>query len=428
MKLPRLIRDARKHWLAVCALLAVVLPAGVLLGPADKAPSAGPKITYDDHVRPILREHCFTCHNQNASKGGLAMDSYARLMAGGGSGEVVLPGDLDGSRLFALVSHNETPYMPPMQDKLPDAKLSIISQWIEGGALENSGSKAAVKKKPAFDLAPGAAAGKPAGPPPMPEAVWRQPPVYTARAGAVAALAASPWAPLIAVAGQRQVVLYHSDTLQELGVLPFPEGVPYCLRFSRNGAMLLVGGGRGGAAGCAALYDVKTGRRVAKFGDELDAVLACDISGDLSLVALGGPQKIVRLFSTQTGEQVAEIKKHTDWIYALEFSPDGVLLATADRSAGLFVWEAATAREYLNLQGHKAAITRVSWRDDSNVLASASEDGNIKLYEMQDGHEIKNIGAHGGGARSACRSRTTGDWSPRAATWRRKHGTPRAIH
>ncbi len=329
MKLPRPSNDFRQ-WLVACVMLAVASASSPLFA-ADKPSSAGPKITYDDHVRPILREHCFTCHNQNASKGGLAMDSYARLMAGGGSGEVALAGDVDGSRLFALISHSETPYMPPMQDKLPDAKLSVIKQWLEGGALENSGSKAAVKKKPAFALTPGAAAGKPAGPPPMPEGLWREPPVYAARAGAVAALAASPWAPLIAVAGQRQVVLYHSDTLQELGVLPFPEGVPYCLRFSRNGALLLVGGGRGGSAGCAALYDVKTGRRVGKFGDELDAVLACDISGDLSLVALGGPQKIVRLFSTQTGEQTAEIKKHTDWINALEFSPDGVLLATADR-------------------------------------------------------------------------------------------------
>ena len=43
----------------------------------SQSPS-GPKVTYDKHVKPILREHCFSCHNQEQKKGGLALDSYAR--------------------------------------------------------------------------------------------------------------------------------------------------------------------------------------------------------------------------------------------------------------------------------------------------------------------------------------------------------------
>ena len=46
-------------------------------------------------------------------------------MHGGASGEVVEPGDLDGSRLWGLVNHTDEPKMPPNQDKLPDAKLDI---------------------------------------------------------------------------------------------------------------------------------------------------------------------------------------------------------------------------------------------------------------------------------------------------------------
>src|SRR5580704_18285365 len=105
-------------------LIAALMLAGFVsrasAGEPKPAPAAGPKLTYDDDVRPILREHCFTCHNQNTAKSGLAMDSYAKLMAGGSSGEVVIAGDLEGSRLWALASHSEMPYMPPMQDKLTD--------------------------------------------------------------------------------------------------------------------------------------------------------------------------------------------------------------------------------------------------------------------------------------------------------------------
>src|SRR5262249_951572 len=122
-----------------------------------------------------------------------------------------------------------------------------------------------------------------------------------------------------------------------------------------------------------------------------------DISADQQLIALGGPNRMIRLYSTKEGTMVRETKKHTDWINSVEFSPDAVLLASADRSGGLFVWEAATGREFYNLRGHTGPITDVSWRDDSNVLASASEDTTIKIWQMETGNRVKNWGAHGGG-------------------------------
>jgi hypothetical protein len=377
------------------ALLGCLFPALALA--QDAAPAE--KITYDDHVKPIFREHCFSCHNQDTKKSDLSVAAFPSLMAGGASGAVIEPGDPDSSRLWALVAHIDEPKMPPMQDKLPEAKLEIIKKWILGGALENSGSVAKVKKGPSLQMSAAGGSAKPEGPPPMPEKLSRQPVIYTPRAGAVTALAASPWAPLAAVAGQKQIALYNTDTAQLLTVLPFPEGVPHVLKFSRSGTLLLAGGGIGGKSGSVAVYDVKTGERVASVGEELDVVLAADINEDHTRIALGGPGRIVRIYSTE-GELLHEIRKHTEWIYSVEFSPDGVLLATSDRNGSLFVWEAETAREYQNLAGHKGGVTDVSWRPDSNLLASASEDGSIKFWEMEGGKEIKNIAAHGGGVTS----------------------------
>jgi WD40 repeat protein len=230
----------------------------------------------------------------------------------------------------------------------------------------------------------------------MPEGLTQKPVVATQRAAAITAIASSPWAPLVAVAGQKQIVLYHADSAQLLGVLPFPEGIPYVLKFSRSGALLLAGGGQNVKRGLVALYDVRSGKRLFEVGDELDVVLAADISPDHSRIALGGPEKIIRVFSA-SGSQLYEIRKHTDWIYALEFSPDGVLLATADRGGGLLVWEAETGREFHNLEGHKAAVTAVSFRSDSNLLASGSEDGTIRFWAMDNGQPVKTWNAHGEG-------------------------------
>jgi WD40 repeat protein len=384
---------------------AIVFATSVILGStmatrvgAEEAAKPAAKITYDEHVRPIFREHCFSCHNQDSKKSDLSLATFASVSAGGSTGQVIEPGDPDSSRLWSLVSHAEEPKMPPNQDKLPQAKLDVIKAWLLGGALENDGSVAKIKKKPAIAMSASAGAAKPEGPPPMPEKLPRQPVVYTPRASAITALAASPWAPLIAVGGQKQITLYHSDSGAFLGVLPFSEGVPHVLKFSRSGTLLLAGGGIGAKSGSAVVYEVKTGNRVFEVGDELDVVLAADINEDHTRIALGGPGRVVRVFSTADGALVHEIRKHTEWIYALEFSPDGVLLATADRNGGMFVWESETAREFQNLAGHKGAVTDISWRIDSNVLASSSEDGTNKLWEMEGGKEIKSWAAHAGGA------------------------------
>lgn len=379
---------------AALVLIGVLLPTAGAEQPV--ADDASPKINYEDHIKPIFRQHCLSCHNQGESKGGLALDTHASLMSGGGSGEIVYDGDYEGSRLWQLITHEDTPVMPPGQDKIPEEQIKLIEAWIQGGLLENAGSKAAKKKTNSLAFV-SSGGGRPEGPAAMPETVPQAVPVVTARAAAITAVAASPWAPLVAVAGQRQVVLYHSETAELLGVLPFPEGVPQSLRFSRDGAYLIVGGGEHAAAGLVAIYDVKTGERIAQVGDEYDVTFDADVNDDMTKVALGGPQKLLRIYSID-GDLLFDIKKHTDWIYAVAFSPDGVLVASGDRSAGLVVWEAETGRQFLDLAEHKGAVNAIAWRDDSNVFASASDDGTVKLWDIVAGKSLKSINAHEGGA------------------------------
>lgn len=376
----------RKYLLSLLCLM----PASAI------AQEASEKITYEDHVRPILRQHCFSCHNQNEKKGGLALDSYGATIEGGAGGEVVFDGDSGSSRLWQLMAHEDTPIMPPGQDKLPDELINTVKAWIDNGMLENAGSKA--KKKKGGSLAFSASAdGRPEGPPPMPESVWKQPTIVTDRPSTITALRSSPWAPLLAVSGQTQVILYNTDSGDLVGVLPFPEGEPQSLTFSRDGRYLLVGGGHHSAQGMTVAYDIKTGDRVGRAGDELDTVLGSDVNHDVSRVALGGPQRLVRIHDLATGEQLFQLKKHTDWVYSVRYSPDGVLVASGDRAGGLILWEADTGRLYYDLIGHKDAVRGIAWRSDSNVVASASMDGTVKLWDVFSGKEIKNIAAHNGG-------------------------------
>ena len=356
------------------------------------------KITYDDHVFPVLESKCLNCHNPDKKKGDLDLSTYIGTMAGSSGGKIVLAGDGGSSKLYTVTVHTEEPVMPPEGDKIAKKDADIIRAWIDGGLLENKGSKAQKKKRPAFSLAAVPSSNKrPEGPPPMPKDLLLEPVMVAARSTVINDMDASPWAPLIAVTGQRQVLLYNTDTLSLAAVFPFPKGQPETVSFHPSGKYLLAGGGIGGKSGSSKVWDVVTGKVMMEAGKEFDSVMAADLRADLGGIALGGPSRLIKLWDTQAGEQIKSIKKHTDWLISLAYSYDGILLATGDRNNGVQVWEAATGNEFHSLRGHQKAIVDVKWRADSNLLATASEDGQVIFWDMNSGKQIKKASAHGGG-------------------------------
>lgn len=366
---------------------------------SESAPPAA--VTYRDHVLPVFRKHCVNCHNPDKATSDLNVASYAALMAGGASGEAISPGKPDQSLLFRVVAHLDEPNMPPRQPKIPDAEIALLKRWIELGAPETAaGAAKNATRKTELD-ATSIAMGKPDGPPPMPKSLPTLQLPKTQRPHPVTALAASPWAPLVAVAGHERILLYNTDTLAQVGTLAFPERIPHVLRFSRNGKLLLAAGGRGAESGRVILFDVETGERKAEIGDESDSVLAADLSPDQKLVALGGSTKLVKVYDAQTGELRYRIKKHTDWVTAIEFSPNGELLASGDRNGGAFLWDAATGGIAFTLGDHREGITELSWRADSQMVATASEDGRVILWFAEDGFATRSLNAHADGAAAA---------------------------
>jgi len=360
----------------------------------------GQKVTYDDHVMPVVRNACMKCHNPEKAKGDLDLSTYSGALKGGSSGVIIKSGDPDGSKIIKVITHSEEPNMPP-NSKLSDREIALFKAWIAGGLLENSGSKVIAMNRPKVDLS--AAVGstdKLDGPPPMPGDVLLEPLIRTERTSVATALAASPWSPLVAIGGQRQILLYNTDTLQLAGVFAFPEGHAADLKFSRNGKLLIAGGGRGSKSGFAVVWDIATGDQILKVGEEPDTALAADISPNQQWIAIGSPNKLVKIFSTKTGEQLFKMKKHTDWVTAAAFSPDSTYLATGDRAGGVVVWEAESGEEVHVLAGHRGQITSVMWRS-AEVLVTASEDGSVRTWSMQDGVQARNMTAHNGGTLAA---------------------------
>ena len=377
----------------VTGCMVACLTAGTLL--------AGKPVNFEDHVKPVFRQHCVTCHNTDKSKAGVDLSTYRAVMKGGSSGVIVVPADPENSALYLVVTHAREPFMPRNASQLADKELGVIREWIAGGAIAREGAKAKTSSRPRGDLTLSRVpTHDQKGPPPLPKDLSLESLVFTERGNAILGMDANPWSPVVAIGGEHQVLLYNTDSLFPMGVLPFPEGVAYSLTFSRNGTLLVAGGGRPGASGKVVVWNLASGERQLEVGDEPEVILSADISADQSMIAFGGVDRRVKVWSVSGNEMLYNIKKHTDWVTAVRYSPDGVLLATGDRNGGLIIWETHSGQEFHVLGGHGGRITDLSWRRDSNFLASSSEDGALKIWNVNKGRQAKNWKPHGGGVLS----------------------------
>ena len=107
------------------AIAAASLAALLAVGCAARAPrvqtgSASAGVAFSQ-VDEILHESCEHCHNADDEKGGLLMDSYASLVAGGEHGNALVPGDSASSRLMQMIEGKLKPRMPYKEDPLPRA-------------------------------------------------------------------------------------------------------------------------------------------------------------------------------------------------------------------------------------------------------------------------------------------------------------------
>lgn len=377
----------RIHFLSTVLLVSASWVSNILAAPPN----------YDDHIAPIFENACNNCHNPDKQKGDLDLSTFSAAMRGGSGGKIGEPGEGGSSSIYGVITHTLEPKMPEKSDKIAKKEADLIRAWIDGGMLENKSGKPRKKSKSNFALKAAPGVEKPNGPPPMPQHLLLDPIVTTSRATVVNDLATSPWAPLLAMAGQHQVLLYHTDTLDLVAVLPFYDGQPEVLSFHSSGKYLLAGGGIAGKSGTTVTWEIESGKPVLKAGRDFDSVLAASLRADLGGVSLGGPGKRVKLWDTANDAELISIKKHTDWVTQLAYSPDGVLLASGGRGGGVYVWEADTGNEFHNLRGHKAGITGLAWRSDSNLLATASEDGTVMVWSMSHGKLVKKWTAHARG-------------------------------
>lgn len=93
-------------------------------------------ISFNEHVRPILNEHCVSCHGGVKKQGDLNLLFEHTAKAQAKSGKIaIVPNNLDASELYKRIIHSDPEIRMPLDGPaLTNQEISILADWIRDGA------------------------------------------------------------------------------------------------------------------------------------------------------------------------------------------------------------------------------------------------------------------------------------------------------
>ena len=112
----------KRRMLLVCCLMAALAIPLVVRG-QDKGKET-PSPNFDEHIKPVLKQHCLKCHGDDKQEADLNLQGFVSLLRGGGGGKVVEAGRSSQSALYqAITNPDDDARMPPNSPPLAKAKI-----------------------------------------------------------------------------------------------------------------------------------------------------------------------------------------------------------------------------------------------------------------------------------------------------------------
>ncbi len=116
-------------------LCPILVTTALVLAAVQNRSVASDVVDFQRDVAPILQTRCLSCHNERDRRGGLSLQFMRSVQAGGESGAVLVPGDVDASYLLGLILPEDgVAEMPKGEAPLDASQIAVVRKWIESGA------------------------------------------------------------------------------------------------------------------------------------------------------------------------------------------------------------------------------------------------------------------------------------------------------
>jgi ankyrin repeat protein/mono/diheme cytochrome c family protein len=101
---------------------------------AQLPPPAASTVDYEKDVKPILAQHCYSCHGLTAQQAGLRLDQRQPALRGGDYGPVIVPGKSAESKFIKRLVDGDGGLQMPPSGALSPEEIGILRAWIDQGA------------------------------------------------------------------------------------------------------------------------------------------------------------------------------------------------------------------------------------------------------------------------------------------------------
>jgi cytochrome c553 len=92
-------------------------------------------VDYVRDIKPLLAQHCVSCHGAKMAKAKLRLDTAAFMLKGGTAGPAIVPGKSEQSPMIdALRGANDFTPMPLNKPALAAKLIGVVAAWIDQGA------------------------------------------------------------------------------------------------------------------------------------------------------------------------------------------------------------------------------------------------------------------------------------------------------
>ncbi len=335
-------------------VIAIAIP--VLLSAA--APSDATSFFRD--VRPILEKNCISCHQPAAKQSGLDLTTYERFKTGGKRGSAFVAGSPEQSLVIQFITGAVKPSMPFGQPLLAASDAGTIRDWIASGAKDDSPSEIASTEL----------------------TVYHQPPVITA-------LRFSPDGKLLAVSGNREVLMHHADGSGLVTRLPGKSERILSIAFSLDGNLMIAAGGTPARFGEIQVWDPHQGKLIRAVETTSDTVFGASLSPDASEIAVGCTDNAVRAFETSTGKELYKISAHENWVLGTVFGIDSKRIVSVGRDSAAKLIDANAGQFLENVNQLHGELSAVARNPKADEILIGGADRIPYIYAMDRPRNIK---------------------------------------